>query len=174
MPANIEIKAALPDPGDALEIAQRLSGAPPQIISQQDFFFPAHGARLKLRIHGPDSGELIRYQRPDSPGARLSQYQIARTSEPQALLDILTATLGTAGAVSKVRRLFLIGQTRVHIDEVEGLGSFLEFEVMLRPGETGSEARAIAQRLLSEFSIQPDQLIAEAYVDLLRAKAADP
>jgi predicted adenylyl cyclase CyaB len=172
MPANIEIKAALPDPARAQQIAERLSGAPPHLISQQDFFFPSAGARLKLRTLSPGSGELIRYQRSDAARARLSQYQIARTSDPQALLDILTATLGSAGTVSKTRRLFLIGQTRVHIDEVDGLGSFLELEVVLQPGQTETEARAIAERLLSEFAIHPDQLIAEAYVDLLRAKAA--
>jgi predicted adenylyl cyclase CyaB len=172
MPANIEIKAVLLNPAAAIEIAQRLSGALPEIIPQQDFFFPCDGARLKLRILSPDAGELICYQRTDTAAARLSQYQIARTADPQALLDILTATLGTAGVVRKTRRLFLIGQTRVHIDEVDGLGTFLEFEVPLHPGQAQAQARAIAEGLLADFVIQPDQLIAGAYVDLLRAQAA--
>lgn len=172
MPANIEIKAILGDPARAGEIAARLADAPPQIIPQEDVFFRSEDARLKLRIFGPDSGELIRYERANVPDARTSRYTIARTSDPHTLLEILTATLGTVGMVRKIRRLYLVGQTRVHIDEVEGLGTFLELEVVLRPGQTEAEGRHIAGQLLAEFAIEPGRLVGEAYVDLLRSKAS--
>jgi predicted adenylyl cyclase CyaB len=171
MRANIEIKAILADPARAEEIAARLAGAPPQIIPQEDVFFRSQGARLKLRILAPDSGELIRYERANVPDARSSRYTIARTSDPDALVEILTAALGTVGIVRKIRRLYLVGQTRVHIDEVEGLGMFLELEVVLRPAQSEAEGRRIAEQLLAEFAIQPEHLIGEAYVDLLRSKA---
>lgn len=172
MPENVEIKARLRDPDRAKEIAVRLSGGQGEVIRQVDVFFPCEGARLKLRwMFGSDSGELIRYVRPDRAGARSSRYVIARTPDPRNLLEILTATLGTAGAVTKTRHLFLVGQTRVHIDDVEGLGSFLELEVVLEPRQSESEGRRIAEQLLSEFGIGPEQLVAEAYIDLLRAKA---
>jgi predicted adenylyl cyclase CyaB len=179
MPTNIEIKASVTDVAGALATAERLSGAPPSLIPQVDVFFRSEGARLKLRIFesdsgGPNAGELIRYQRPDVPQARSSRYVIARTLDPEALREILTATLGTTGTVRKIRRLFLIGQTRVHIDEVEGLGNFLELEVVLRPDQTEDEGRQIAEHLLSEFSIDPSQLIAKAYVDLLCAGGDPP
>jgi predicted adenylyl cyclase CyaB len=169
VPENVEIKAVIPDPARAEQIAARLSGAEAKLIRQVDVFFPSEGARLKLRIFGPDAGELIRYERPDLPAARSSRYLIARTPDPQNLLDILTSTLGTAGTVTKTRRLFLVGQTRIHIDQVEGLGSFLELEVVLAPEQSESEGGRIAERLLSEFGVGPEQLIAEAYIDLLRA-----
>jgi predicted adenylyl cyclase CyaB len=172
MATNIEIKAILPDPARAAEIAARLAGAPPQIIPQEDVFFRSEGARLKLRILGPDSGELIGYERANIPDARSSRYTIARTSDPHALLEILAATLGTIGAVRKVRHLYLVGQTRIHIDKVEGLGTFLELEVVLRPGQSEVEGRRIAAELFAEFALQPGHLIGEAYVDLLRSKAA--
>jgi predicted adenylyl cyclase CyaB len=171
MPENVEIKAVLRDPAGAERIAASLSGGNGEVIRQADVFFPSERARLKLRILGPDSGELILYKRPDLATARTSSYVIARTPDPQNLLDILTATLGTAGTVTKTRRLFLVGQTRVHIDEVEGLGSFLELEVVLIPGQSESEGRQIAEQLVGEFGIGPEQLVAEAYIDLLRAKA---
>jgi predicted adenylyl cyclase CyaB len=171
MPENVEIKARLRDPARAEQIAARLSGGQGEVIRQEDVFCPCEGARLKLRMFGSDSGELIRYVRPDRAGARSSRYVIARTPDPRNLLEILTATLGTVGAVSKTRHLFLVGQTRVHIDEVEGLGSFLELEVVLKPGQSESEGRLIAEQLLSEFGIGPEQLVAEAYIDLLRERA---
>jgi predicted adenylyl cyclase CyaB len=173
MAENVEIKAVLRNPARAERIAARLSGGNGEVIRQVDVFFPSERARLKLRILGPGSGELIRYERPDVREVRSSRYAIARTPDPQNLLDILTATLGRTGTVTKTRRLFLVGQTRVHIDDVEGLGSFLELEVVLAPGQLESEGRRIAEQLLSEFGIEPDQLVAEAYIDLLRALLRD-
>jgi predicted adenylyl cyclase CyaB len=165
--ANIEIKAVLRDRPAVEAIAQRLSHAQPEVIHQEDVFFPCAGARLKLRILGPDRGELIRYERPDVADTRCSRYLIARTSDPQILLEILTATLGKIGVVKKSRTLYLIGQTRVHLDRVQDLGDFLELEVVLRPGQSEKEGKEIAETLLVKFGIHKEQLIGEAYVDLL-------
>src|SRR5215470_6543820 len=116
MPLNIEIKAVLENPAAARIIASRLSRSGPEIIHQTDVFFRCSGARLKLRILAPDRGELIWYRRPDEAAARPSTYQIARTSDPEALLEILKKTMETVGVVKKTRELYLLGQTRVHID----------------------------------------------------------
>ena len=167
MPSNIEIKAALKNRAAAESVAARLSNAGPEIIHQEDFFFCCDGARLKLRILGPDRGELIRYERPDVADARCSRYLIARTADPEVLLKILTDTLGTTGRVKKTRTLYLINQTRVHLDRVDGLGDFLELEVVLRPEQSETEGQRIAAALLTEFGIDRQQLIAGAYVDLL-------
>jgi predicted adenylyl cyclase CyaB len=130
-------------------------------------FFRSEDARLKLRIFAPDRGELIRYQRENVAEARYSRYWIARTSDPQTLLEILTHTLGRLGTVKKTRTLYLIGQTRVHIDQVEGLGDFLELEVVLQPGQKEEEGKRIAGELLREFKVRQQALIGEAYIDLL-------
>lgn len=172
MPANMEIKAVLTDRVAAEAIAARLSDQVPQTIQQQDFFFRSAGARLKLRVLGPGHGELIRYERSDAAEIRRSRYLIARTSDPQVLLEILTQTLGRAGVVTKTRTLYLTGQTRIHLDQVEGLGDFLELEVVLRPGQSDAEGKSVAQALLAEFGIGPEQLLAEAYVELLARQQA--
>jgi adenylate cyclase class IV len=97
-----------------------LSDSGPEIIHQDDFFFRCDQARLKLRVFAPDRAELLRYERADIADVRGSHYLIARTPDPEILLDILTATLGRSGRLKKTRTLYLIGQTRVHIDEVQG------------------------------------------------------
>jgi predicted adenylyl cyclase CyaB len=171
MPSNVEIKARLRDRATIEAIVARLCDSGPELIRQRDVFFRSESARLKLRIFDSDSGELIRYERPNASNARLSHYLIARTSNPEALLEILTQTLGQGGVVEKARTLYLIGQTRIHLDQVAQLGHFLEIEVVLRPEQSEEEGRKIAEELLSLLQIDRTDLIAEAYIDLL-AKSA--
>jgi len=173
MPSNIEIKAVLRNRAAAEAVAARLSGTAAKTFPQEDFFFNCDGARPKLRVLAQDYGELIRYERANVANPRRSTYLIACTTDPDILLDILTATLGRTGVVRKVRTLYLLGQTRVHIDQVEGLGEFLELEVVLRPGQSDSEGKRIAATLLAEFGIDSTQIVAEAYIDLL-ARPARP
>jgi predicted adenylyl cyclase CyaB len=169
MPRNVEIKAVLRDRDAVLAAVASKSDGPPETIVQHDFFFRCSKVRLKLRVLDPGCGELIRYEREDVAAARSSHYHIAHTSDPEALLDILTQTLGCIGEVKKTRILYLIGTTRVHIDRVEGLGDFLELEVVLRPDQGEDEGKRIAEKLLTELGVEKSQLIAEAYVDLLSA-----
>src|SRR5689334_5985871 len=121
MPRNVEIKAILRDRAAVLAAAANKSDGPPETIAQHDFFFRCSKGRLKLRVFEAGRGELIRYERDDVAGARSSYYQIVRTSDPEVLLDIFRHELGRIGEVKKTRILYLIGQTRVHIDRVEGL-----------------------------------------------------
>jgi predicted adenylyl cyclase CyaB len=92
---------------------------------------------------------------------------IARTADPYKLLEILKAELGQSGVLRMSRTLYMIGQTRVHIDELDGLGEFLELEVVLRPDQSEEDGQEIAHDLLREFKISPQDLISEAYIDLL-------
>ena len=168
MPCNVEIKAILRDRESVEASAARLSATGPEIIHQEDHFFHCDGARLKLRIFASDHGELIRYERTNVAETRSSHYLIARTPDPTVLLEILTRTLGRVGVVKKLRTLYLIGQTRVHLDQVSELGDFLELEVVLRPEQSEAEGKTIADSLLSTFKIDERDLLAEAYLDLLR------
>jgi predicted adenylyl cyclase CyaB len=170
MPANIEIKAQVHDLADLHARAVALSGGSPQVIPQEDTFFNVARGRLKLRQLAPDFGQLVFYERPDREGPKRSDYFLAGTAEPQALKAALTAALGVRGVVRKVRHLYLVGQTRIHVDEVEGLGDFMELEVVLRDGQTDSEGQVIAEDLMRRLGIAPADLLDRAYMDLLEQK----
>lgn len=92
---------------------------------------PVRAGRLKLRQFSPESGELIAYSRADVAGTKQSDYLIVPTSTP-AELRALAAALGVRQTVIKTRVLLRVGQTRIHLDAVQGLGSFVELEVVLR------------------------------------------
>jgi adenylate cyclase len=164
---NVEVKARVHDFDRVRETAEALSDTAAEVIDQEDVFFAVPEGRLKLRILGPDSGELIRYHREDRSGPRTSRYLIAPTKEPTVLLAILRSVLPLRGTVRKRRWLYRIGQTRVHLDRVEGLGDFLELEVVLRPEQGESEGTGIAEGLMDRLGVAADQLLAEAYIDLL-------
>jgi predicted adenylyl cyclase CyaB len=84
---------------------------------------------------------------------------------PGRLLAVLARALGQLGTVKKTRWLYVAGQTRVHIDEVDGLGWFIELEVVLRPGQNDCEGHAIIQDFMRELGIR--EILPTAYIDLL-------
>jgi predicted adenylyl cyclase CyaB len=165
---NLELKCRCADLEAAGRRAARLGARDAGTLRQEDCFFAAPHARLKLRLTGDGSGELIAYRRPDRPDAAASDYRIYRTGEPEALRETLAEALGEAGVVRKRRRLFLYRQTRIHLDRVEGLGDFVELETVLA-GQSEEEALAELERVAAALELRPEDRVAEAYVDLLGA-----
>ena len=171
MARNIEIKARIASIAAMEPRVAVLAQHGPKLIAQDDAFFHCAHGRLKLRTFADGSGELIAYDRPDARGPKASSYLITPTTDPQALRATLERALGQTGRVVKQRWLYLIGRTRVHLDRVEGLGDFLELEVVLRDDEAAESGAREAHALLKLLGVQPAQLIAGAYIDLLHAKA---
>jgi len=167
MPKNIEIKARIENFQGLKELVERLSDRSPEVLHQEDIFFEVQSGRLKLRLFSANHGELIFYQRQNRPEPKSSDYLLAETDDPVALRAVLENALGVNGCVKKMRTLYYIGQTRVHLDEVEGLGRFVELEVVMRPGQSEEEGRRIAHDLIRQLGIREIDLIATAYIDLL-------
>jgi adenylate cyclase class IV len=168
MPRNVEVKARIGSVEALLPRARSLADGPETLIHQDDTFFACAHGRLKLRDFGDGSGELIHYARADTQGPKLSDYVRAPTTDPTALREALMRAHGIVGRVRKTRRLLMAGTTRIHLDRVEGLGDFLELEVVLHAGQGAAEGEAIAAQLLRELGIVPVHQVAGAYLDLLK------
>src|SRR4051794_30182631 len=132
---NVELKARDPDPERSLERCVALGAEDRGELRQRDTYFAARRGRLKLREQEPGAAELIAYGGADAGEAGESRYRIAPVREPQALREALDAALGTVVVVDKRRRLLLWEGVRIHLDRVEGLGAFVELEVV---GAAGS------------------------------------
>jgi adenylate cyclase class IV len=171
VPRNIEIKARIASVEALLPLAQSLADGPAQAIAQDDTFFACANGRLKLRDFGDGRGELIHYRRTDTEGPKLSDYLRVPTDEPAALREALVRASGVLGRVRKQRLLLLAGPTRIHLDRVEGLGDFLELEVVLHDEQTEAEGAAIAERLLQRLGVPSGQLLGGAYLDLLASSS---
>lgn len=177
MARNIEIKAALPQGIEAvLPGARACADHDGEMIAQDDQFFAAPRGRLKLRRFADGRAELIHYHRADGNEARASDYvrvPVPDAAAADALALALTRALGTQGRVRKQRWLLLAGQTRIHLDRVEGLGDFMELEVVLRDGQTDAEGAAIAEALMHDLGLAAAPRVASAYRDLLASSPAD-
>lgn len=167
MPTNIEIKARVRNFLDLKRRAESLSDSPLEVIPQDDTFFVIPKGRLKLRVLAPDRAQLVYYERPNQDGPKRSDYFIFNTNDPENLKTALSLALGIRGVVRKTRYLYMVGQTRVHLDDVEGLGQFMELEVVLRDDQSDAEGQAIANDLMKKLGIEPTDLIEGAYMDLL-------
>ena len=166
MARNVEIKARIASVEALLPIAAALANAGPIEIEQDDTFFRCASGRLKLRDFLDGTGELIFYRRPDQPGPKESFYLRSATSAPGALRESLSLAYGETGRVVKHRTLLLVGRTRVHLDRVEGLGHFLELEVVLGDNEPSEAGVGEAHDLMRRLGIEPHQLVEGAYVEL--------
>jgi predicted adenylyl cyclase CyaB len=166
MAINIEVKAHVRDMAALRQRVERMSDTPCQVIPQEDTFFNCPIGRLKLRRLSPQRGQLVYYQRRDISGPKRSDYQIFETADPAGLKRILVDAYGVRGVVIKNRSLYLVGQTRIHLDQVHNLGDFMELEVVLKPGQSDAEGEKIARRLMEKLGIEADDLIDTAYIDL--------
>jgi predicted adenylyl cyclase CyaB len=165
--ANVEIKARVNDLDSMREVVERVADRPGELILKRDVFFHTPRGRLKLRVLGPEAGQLVYYERQDNAGPRRSDYLIAPTPDPSSLERVLGACLGVRGVVSKERWLYWVGNTRIHLDHVEGLGEFLELEVVLEPGQPAEEGAQRARELMERLGIGDADLVDVAYMDLL-------
>jgi predicted adenylyl cyclase CyaB len=172
MARNVEVKARLRDRAGAEARARALATAPVQDLQQDDSFFRCAQGRLKLRQFADGTAELIAYSRPDTEGPKTSTYVRTPVADPEGLRAALAAACGLAGRVRKRRRLVMVGRTRIHLDEVEGLGDYLELEVVLRDGEPECDGADEAEALLTRLGVAAGDLVQGAYLDLLAASAS--
>lgn len=172
MPRNIEIKAKIESIDLLLPKALAIADQGPVEIEQDDTFFRCDAGRLKLRTLSPSAGELIFYRRADQQGPKESFYQLTPTHEPDRLRETLSLAWGQIGRVQKKRTLLLVGRTRIHLDRVQGLGHFLELEVVLEEDEPLEAGMQEANDIMAQLGVEPSRLIEGAYLDLLLRQQA--
>ncbi len=167
MARNIEIKARVPNPARFRELVESISDSGPETIQQEDVFFQSRKGRLKLRKFADGTAELIQYERPDTQEPTGSDYIKVEVDDALGLEEALSRALGVRGVVRKERELYTVDRTRIHLDHVEGLGDFMELEVMLGPGEASQPGIEMAERLMARLGVSPSDLIEQAYIDLI-------
>lgn len=163
---NLEIKVGL---GPLAAVRRRLRALPGArkegSFRQTDWYFRVPAGRLKLRqVAGRHDGELIAYLRPDRRAARASDFQRMPTPDAAGTRRLLDRMLGGLSCVSKRREVWLYKNARIHLDTVDGLGRFLEIEVVVTDGM--SQARALMRQLRGALGVRVKDLCAGSYAEL--------
>jgi len=164
---NLELKAPCPD----LEAVRAcVLALPPHAHAreeQTDTYFHVSAGRLKLREIAGSRAELIWYDRPNTPGSRVSRYQLTPVADAAGLKALLAAALGIRGAVHKQRGIYLWHNVRIHLDRVAGLGDFIEFEAVLSTEKDRDASQSRLRFLCQQLGLDPGQGIPTSYSDLL-------
>jgi homotetrameric cytidine deaminase len=162
---NVELKALDPDPARSLAVCHELGAEDKGILRQRDTYFRTRSGRLKLREQEPGGATLIQYDRPDAADARESRYRLTMVPEPDELRASLDAALGTLVVVDKQRHLLLWEGVRIHLDTVEGLGTFVELEGVAPPESDLSAEEEKVARLREALGIE--EVLTDSYSDRL-------
>lgn len=162
----VEFKARYEDLGKARAL---LSGAEHiATIRQVDTYFSLGERRLKVRtVPGRADGVLVYYERPDEGGVKASVVLLAPLSDAPTVLEILRRTFPIQTVVRKTREIYRHQGVQVHLDTVEDLGQFIEFEKVIEPGTTEAEGRKQLEALRGYFQIPAEDVMASSYSDLL-------
>ncbi len=166
----VELKARVDVPIEIERRLRALGAVPRATLHQRDVYFHGTRGRLKLRLQRPGRDQLVWYDRPDRADTKESRIVLAALPARHGLEPVLSSALGVRVVVSKVRRVFEWNGTRVHLDRVEGLGSFLEFEKTVDDEDSSSSAHAELRGMLEQLHLPPDALQAGSYSDLLRPR----
>ena len=164
---TVEIKAKCPDPGFVRKKLRSREAEFKGVDFQTDTYFNVREGRLKLR-EGNIENNLIYYRRDNIKGPKQSDVALGSVEPGSGLKEVLSKALGMLIAVKKKREIYFIGNIKFHIDEVEGLGCFVEIEAIDKTGERSRETLLEQCRsYIRLFAIQEDDLIDLSYSDLL-------
>ena len=167
---NIEIKARTRNP-DAIRKFLNDNGAVYKGTDlQTDTYFKVHHGRLKLR-QGKIENNLIYYERENKSGPKQSDFQLVAVQDGEALKLLLSRAIGIKVTVTKKREIWFIDNIKFHIDELEGLGNFVEIEASNKYDDLPVEVlRAQCDEYILAFGIKKDDLIKDSYSDMLESE----
>ena len=139
-------------------------------IWQRDTYFEVASGGLKLREKRPGRPHLIQFERINEPQQRESRYRIIEVEDGPMLSAALAAAIGVRVVVTKRRRLFLWRDVRIHLDEVERLGRFIELEAVAPPDSDLTHEHRLIAELRDALAITDKRLVAVGYAEQLRVR----
>ena len=161
---NIEFKARLLDRDRARDVCREVGAAPVAVLEQRDTYFEVPSGRLKRRETRGELTQWVEYHRPDTVDAVASDYELLNAREAAERFDL--TTLRQWVVVDKVRELYRVGEIRIHLDRVRGLGDFLEFEALVNKAQPQAQAESALSALRAQFKPVLGSAYRESYSDL--------
>lgn len=164
---NVEIKAKCSEPKFIQDTLMELGADYLGCDHQVDTYFNCEKGRLKHRA-GNIENSLIFYSRPDQAGPKHSDIAFSKVKKESNISDVLKAAYGVKAIVDKKRHIYFIDNVKFHVDEVQGLGSFMEIEAIDESTEIPlSKLQEQCEHYMSVLKIKDSDLITQSYSDLI-------
>ncbi len=157
MPRNFEVKAKVDDISFLEKIAIEIGAVFDNDFFQVDTYFDIPDGRLKMREFGDGKAELIFYRRGETSEKRWSDYDVVPVCEVEKLKNLLAKIFGLKVIVEKRRKVYLYKSARIHLDKVNGLGDFVEFEVICEGDE--KQAEELMEFLIKRFGLKHENFV---------------
>lgn len=161
---NLELKLECRDPGLARAICISYGATFIGTLDQTDTYYRLPQGRLKKRECPGEPTEFIFYDRADAARPRLSSFTIY--SEAEARTRFGRHPLPVWVVVKKRRELFIVGNVRIHLDSVEGLGDFVEFEALVSGDHSAPKCHAAIAALRETLAPVLGEPISAGYSDM--------
>jgi len=174
---NLELKSRYHNVEKLRNLAREIGAEYQKTMRQTDTYFAVKDrfasplrsepkGRLKLRETDGEPAQLVYYEREDKQASSHSNYLICEISNPVDFKKVMIAAFGLKVEVIKSRELWMFRSTRIHIDEVNGLGHFVELETVIDK-QTDKEAQKEHQFVKEKLEIDDAKLIAFSYGDMI-------
>ena len=167
---NIEIKAHCSNPTFVRDFLLSHNADFKGIDQQTDTYFNVEHGRLKLR-EGNIENNLIFYVRANKAGPKDSHFRLTKVADAPALKAMLADSLGIKVVVQKKREIYYIRNVKFHLDEVPGLGSFVEIEAgNILADLSPQQLKDQCDHYVNAFGIRDEDLVDVSYSDMLLEK----
>ena len=166
---NYEFKARLRDEVGVRAALKKLRARHIGNDRQIDTYFRVPSGRLKVR-EGRIENALIFYHRSDSPRPRRAQIEMMLLPRRNSIRSLLAASLGILTVVDKRREIYLVGNVKIHLDRVRGLGRFIEVEAVSHSRGL-KKIRAQARKFQKLLGVASSDILAKSYSDMVLKKS---
>jgi predicted adenylyl cyclase CyaB len=166
MPVNLELKVKLKSFNQIKKLLSKINAEFVGVLKQTDIYYKNKEGLLKLRIENGEQS-IIKYLRDEKKQDRFSNYKVLRFSQGNAA-EFLKSIFKVEAVVNKKRYLYMYDNTRVHLDNVKGLGYFLELETLVVNGK--ADARKRYNNIITLLSLDKYEELRKSYRDLIMSK----
>ncbi|MBM3242946.1 class IV adenylate cyclase [Candidatus Poribacteria bacterium] len=163
---NLELKSKCVNLEKLCLLMFELGAEYQKTMHQIDTYFNAPKGRLKLREIDGEIAQFVYYERADESAPRYSNYSIVEITDASGFKQMMMNALGVKAIVDKVRELWMYGNTRIHVDDVNGLGHFVELETVIT-NQTNTEAQAEHHLVKRALEIDAAEIVPVSYSDLI-------
>ncbi|MEN8192790.1 MAG: CYTH domain-containing protein [Bacteroidota bacterium] len=166
MAVNLELKSKIESHKSIKIILESIGAEFKNILNQKDIYYKVDKGLLKLRIENGNYS-LIRYNREENNPDRWSNYHVVQLKGEETEL-LFESLFEIETEVIKTRELYLYKDTRVHLDYVENLGSYIELETVV--SDSKERAKMLFDEMVNLLKLDLSNQIRSSYRDLILSK----